>query len=417
MYDAANYCGGPTIVMRRLLPELQRRGHEPIALIVNKDGEGPAAGDLRQHGVACHTLPWVRDTKRLVRSILKLLKECDPDVFVPYVSTPAHYAARWVREAGIPTIGCHLGNDVINWAKTEQFTLNDAGWAVSGVYCVSEELQRAIEQRGTVHSVLRVIPPGTPLPERVATQEGPLRLVYAGRMAEHEKRISKVVDALCRTLVVRPDIAATLVGDGPERERLQREVDKRGLADRIRFAGLASPQQLLSLLSDHHILVLLSDYEGQPGAVIDGMACGLVPVCLDIPGGLRELVIHEETGLLVLDREQSFLDAIVRLADDPTLRRRLAANAREHIRKGFSLSVTADRWEQFFEQLLAEAGPRRRIRVPHRLVLPPPHPDLAKTAEDPRPPSWSVRANRWYRRTGSKIKRQLLRLRLPPDAR
>jgi glycosyltransferase involved in cell wall biosynthesis len=58
----------------------------------------------------------------------------------------------------------------------------------------------------------------------------------------------------------------------------------------------------LQQLIEHNILILLSDYEGTPGAVMDGMACGLVPVCTDISGGVQELVIPDQTGLLVRDR-------------------------------------------------------------------------------------------------------------------
>ena len=108
--------------------------------------------------------------------------------------------------------------------------------------------------------------------------------------------------------------------------------------------GTVTNEKIQAVLNRYHILVLLSDYEGTPGAVMDGMASGLVPVCLDISGGVQELIIHENTGLLVKDRGQSFVDAIARLATDTSLRKRLAANAKEHMAKHFSLNVAADRW-------------------------------------------------------------------------
>jgi hypothetical protein len=139
---------------------------------------------------------------------------------------------------------------------------------------------------------------------------------------------------------------------------------------------------------------------------MDGMACGLVPVCLDIPGGLRELVIHEETGLLVTDREQSFQNAISRLGQDIALRRRLSANARNHSEKQFSLKVAADRWEQLCSDLLAHAGPRRPIRFPSEPVLPPPHPGFG--LEDKRRPSLQRRCLFGARKIVGRIKHQWL---------
>ena len=62
--------------------------------------------------------------------------------------------------------------------------------------------------------------------------------------------------------------------------------------------------------------------------MVDGMAHGLVPVCLDSsPADDRKMVMHEETGLLVKDRDESFCSAIHRLAADEPFRLRLAKNA------------------------------------------------------------------------------------------
>src|SRR5690606_4246442 len=111
------------------------------------------------------------------------------------------------------------------------------------------------------------------------------------------------------------------------------------------------------------------------------------------------------TGLLVANRDESFVAAIRRLAEDEALRRRLAANARAHVSENFSLQVAVNRWENFCADLLAEADARTGVPMPRRLDLPPPLPAFG--TQDSR--RWQValrrsiralrRAGRWL--TGS----------------
>jgi SAM-dependent methyltransferase len=160
------------------------------------------------------------------------------------------------------------------------------------------------------------------------------------------------------------------------------------MSNRIHCTGPVSPENLHRRLLQFNVLVLLSDYEGTPGAVMDGMSCGLVPVCLNIKGGVQDLVIHEETGLLVDNRKSSFVEAIFRLSEDLPLRQRLSKNARIHIDKHFSLSITADRWEQFFDDLLQDTSRKKAIDYPKRFNLPPVRQALAR--EDKRQPAWPI---------------------------
>ena len=116
---------------------------------------------------------------------------------------------------------------------------------------------------------------------------------------------------------------------------------------------------------------------------MDGMACGMVPVCLDIGGGVRELVVHQYTGLLVKNREAEFQSAMHRLAENESLRRDLSLNAVRHIADHFSL---------------AAAGPRRDLVFPDPIVLPPPSAGIDR--EDIRRPlSLSRKFTRIWRKT------------------
>ncbi|MBK1645095.1 hypothetical protein CKO25_10610 [Thiocapsa imhoffii] len=413
-YDWPGYRGGPIVNARRLLPELQRRGHQVHALIQYHRGGSPTADLLRAQGVQVHAVVFHRWTEDRIDWLLERLRAIGPDVFVPNLSVAGWYAARWAREAGIPTIAAYRSDDAFHAGMVEEFVLGDPRWAVSGLISVSQAAHDRILATDPARTRLCVIPSGVPVPSAAADQaDGPLRLVYVGRLVQEQKRILETIDALAAVLHRLPDATAMLIGHcaaAPDEATIDARIKGHGLGDRLALLGTLEPDALHDVLRRFHVLVLLSDYEGTPGSVMDGMACGLVPVCLDIPGGVRELVRHEQTGLLVADRGDAFVDAVSRLAHDGVLRRRLATNARRHIRQGYSLEVAADRWEAFLAQLVEENPvPRTTIARPADDALPPVNPGLAR--EDHRRPLPPPPRPLWRRVLGG-LRRRLRPVRL-----
>jgi glycosyltransferase involved in cell wall biosynthesis len=393
-YDRPNYCAGPTINARRLLPTLVRRGYEVTALI-GYLYDCPSREFLERQGVAVRAVQWPEWVEDQVLWIQKQLAAVDPDIFVPNISVSGCYAARYAREAGRPTIAGHLSDDEFNWGMAERFARAQDEWAVSGMFCMGDFLTDVVRGWQPARTIVKTIAHGPPLPEAQADPSGPLRLVYAGRVVQPQKRIHELVDAMIEAASRHPHLTAKIIGDGSERVALQRRVAESRVADRFQFTGFVDPGRVQQEILDGNVFLLLSDFEAVPGAVQDGMACGLVPVCLDIPG-VRELVIHEETGLLVSDRGEDLQRTLARLAADEDLRRRLSINARRHIANGFTLDAVADKWEQLFAELLAAAGPRSPLRFPRNLTLPPPYSGLLR--EDRRRPPLSQRAIRTSKR-------------------
>jgi glycosyltransferase involved in cell wall biosynthesis len=274
----------------------------------------------------------------------------------------------------------------------DEFVAGKKEWAVSGLICVSEDLRRKVEACKPEHTKLCVIPSGVTVAEQSSSQEGPLKLVYVGRLVQKQKRVLDLVDALALILRKHNEITAALIGDGRERQAVQERIDHHALNQRIQVLGAIPSDDIQRELVKHHVLLLLSDYEGTPGAVMDGMAAGLVPVCLDIAGGVQELVLHEKTGLLVKDRGESFVETITRLSKNTALRQRLASNAKAHVVKNFSLEVATDRWETFCGELVKDKKEPSSVIMPGRYSLPPVRPGLDR--EDHRRESLPVLARK-----------------------
>jgi glycosyltransferase involved in cell wall biosynthesis len=99
-----------------------------------------------------------------------------------------------------------------------------------------------------------------------------------------------------------------------------------------------------------NVLVLLSDYEGLPIAMLEAMACGLVPVCLRIRSGVGQLIEHGRTGFFVDDRGNDFVSTIRTIALDTELWLRVSRAAREKILLEYSDELNASRWVDLLQQ-------------------------------------------------------------------
>jgi glycosyltransferase involved in cell wall biosynthesis len=173
-----------------------------------------------------------------------------------------------------------------------------------------------------VPNPLRVPPdPGT---RRL--RDGP-RFISVGRLVP-QKRVDLVLEAFAR-LDGLDDWSFEVLGDGPERIALGELVERRGIAGRTRFYGYVDPFPHLYAAD---IFILASDFEGMPNALLEAMACGVVPIVNDATPGPLEFVEHDRTGLVLPAGDLDALTAAMReLAGDELRRARLSAAARERM--------------------------------------------------------------------------------------
>ena len=105
------------------------------------------------------------------------------------------------------------------------------------------------------------------------------------------KRVDEVIECLAECSGANLKV----VGDGPERIRLERIATEVGLSDRVAFLGALPRERALWEMSTSDVVVLNSDYEGLPHVVVEAMSLGK-PVVARYSGGSEEVVRHEETG-------------------------------------------------------------------------------------------------------------------------
>jgi glycosyltransferase involved in cell wall biosynthesis len=140
-----------------------------------------------------------------------------------------------------------------------------------------------------------------------------------------------------------------IVGDGPERGRLEALVKQLGLEDTVLLTGART--DVPDVLAALNVAVLSSDYEGIPLSILEFMDAGKPIVATDV-GGIPEVIEDGVHGVLVPPRDEAALVAAAAdVLRDPEAAREMGARARERCRREFSLDRTVERLQQLYRQL------------------------------------------------------------------
>lgn len=179
------------------------------------------------------------------------------------------------------------------------------------------------------------------------------RLGAVGRV-EYRKDHITLARAAAQVLKAEPKATFLLAGDGPDRSRLEAEIEALGIAERFHLLG--TRQDVPRLLHHLDVYVLSSTTEGLSLSILEAMAAGL-PVVATRVGGNAELVTPGETGALVPASDpQALAEALLEVLRAPARRKAFGAAARRQVREHFDIAVIAGRLESLYLQALREKG-------------------------------------------------------------
>ncbi len=171
---------------------------------------------------------------------------------------------------------------------------------------------------------------------------------YIGRLAI-QKRVDDLIFAVETLRQTRPKLKLLILGDGPQRERLERFTRDVGCEEHAAFLGHRSDAAHWLALMD--VFCLASSFEGMSNSLMEAMAAGKPAIVSDIPPN-RELVVQGETGFLapVGDRV-AYMQFLRVLMDDAELCHRLGAAGRERMEQHFSVDQMVRRYAELYERV------------------------------------------------------------------
>ncbi len=243
--------------------------------------------------------------------------------------------------------------------------------AADRVLPVTQTLAERLLAAGVPRERITIVPNGIHLEDFPAPMDpepapdAPVRLGFVGFVRDWHG-----LDRVVRLVAERrdgPPLELVVVGDGPARAGLERLAVELGVAERVRFTGLAAREAVPGLLAGFDIALQPAavDY-ASPLKVFEYMAAGRAIIAPDQPN-LREVLEHERTALLFdPGRPEAFAETLQRLIADAALRRRLGAAARADIlRRDLTWAGNARRVAALAE---AECSRRQRDVAPGTVV-------------------------------------------------
>jgi colanic acid/amylovoran biosynthesis glycosyltransferase len=289
----------------------------------------------------------------------------------PYDVTHCQFGVLGVWGAWLRDIGVNTGPIVTSFRGRDGYrSLPHAPWLHRWLFergdlflPVSEHLADRLVHYGCPRDKIAVHHSGIDCSQfayrpRAAPGDRPLCVITIGRLAPM-KGIEYAIDAIATLRRSGMMIEHTIVGAGPLRDVLQRQIDQSRLGDTVRLVG-TMPQDKLRLLMDEcdvmlHPSVTAHDgiSEGIPNTVKEAMAVG-IPVIATYHSGIPELVTDGESGLLVPERDvRALVGCMRRLIADPPLWPRLAEAARRKVEAEFDSNALNDELVQLYHSVNA----------------------------------------------------------------
>lgn len=391
-----------TFVVNQALGLLER-GHEVVIVPERPALRDPASERVQQSGlmervirhpaISTRLSVWVKDFATLTRGLavskggiarvvrggvfdgrasiktmfwaMRLLRTEGVDIVHSHFGPSALFAvaARRANLLSAPIVATVHGSDVTTLPNRGRGDMYRRGFQeVEALTVGSAFIAEKIIQLGAPQSKVQLIPQGIDTRtffwrRRVRPDNRTFTLLTVARLVE-VKGVDYAVRAVAAASTHISGLRYLIVGDGPERIRLERLANQLGIHDRVTFLGAQNGDAVLAAYDRSDAFMLsgvqtaAGTAEGQGLAVLEAMATGL-PAIVSNVGGLPESVRHDVTGFLVAERDvQGLAHRVVELASQSTRRRAMGRAASADIRERFSLDAYLDRLELTYESVL-----------------------------------------------------------------
>jgi glycosyltransferase involved in cell wall biosynthesis len=269
-----------------------------------------------------------------------------------FAHVPTEVAAKAARRLGVPY---GFSVHAVDARKVTQSDLADRARDAACVIACNPDVAGDLRRAG---APVHLIPHGVDL-ERFTPTPPPngevLSLLAVGRLVP-KKGFPVLVEAASRLLA---PFCLRIVGDGPGREALERQIAGARLEDRVRLVGPRTHDDLPAEYAAADIVVVPSvtdatgDRDGLPNVVLEAMSSGRPVIASDV-GAVSSAVVDRRTGVLVPPGDAGALaGALEYLVDQPECRERLGLEARARVERDFELHSCTTRLRHFLETVYA----------------------------------------------------------------
>lgn len=356
------YLGGAEIFATKLISSLQDRDYEFMVITSKYTSDLP--DEDRYIGVPIYRFPFrealggsgIELFTQLRSQVLKTRQQFKPDLALINGISPNTIFYLMANGVQPSPVIVRVNQEILCGEPPGKRTitgkvLSAAAW----VACVSTpllaQIRRLVPEISIRSSVIRN---GLEYPEVTPTPlpfEAPM-LLCLGRLVR-QKGFDLALAAFASISDRFPKMRLVVAGDGPERASMERQIATLGLANRVEFRGWVAPEDIVNLINTATVVLMPSRLEGLPSVALQA---GIMarPVVATPIGGLSEIVLHQQTGLLIPPEDQVGLaEAIVFLLEHPEAAVQMGQAIRDRVKDMFSWQQCVDAYDTLFRQLAA----------------------------------------------------------------
>jgi len=373
-YDRPNHLAtGPNAWLQRLVPDLISNYGLDIQTLFVYSGVSkkcPTISYFKENNLTIHlinsnTHNYVEDQ---IKELLGIIKKEDISLVVANLVIPALYATQYLKPFNIPVIGVMHSNDEFYKGVITKFIHGNKKNQLSTAVSVSEYINTICTSQNTKTQLLN-ISCGTPEVKNSTSPESQeiLKVIYAGRLVVQQKQILKLTKAFCDASKVNSNLEFSIYGDGDKEQSIKVLIKDEKASKNVILFKAVPPCQIINKIQEHHVFTLMSDYEGMPIALMEAMACGVVPICLNEESGINEIIQHGVNGFIVKNRGEDYQDKLQLLVNDRSLWETMSKNAIATIQQKYSSKITHKKWFELLNQF--KDVKQKPLKIPLRIKL------------------------------------------------
>ncbi|MBW1785296.1 MAG: glycosyltransferase family 4 protein [Deltaproteobacteria bacterium] len=359
------YIGGEEVLATKFIPAMRELGYD--FMVVTSHGSLELPDEETYKGIPIRRFPFQSALEnrsfvdmRTALHRLAILKTSfgpalihinftDPSVFFHWQTIRAHpcptlVSTRVAMSAETATPDSLLGR-----------TLTSADWVTTISNAMLHDLHRLApeikERASLIYNALET-PQASPRP---LCFENPT-LLCLGRVVD-DKGFDIAVKALPRIIEKAPKVRLIIAGDGPARPDLMNMSNALGLSDAVKFTGWVNPAGVPDLINTADVVIVPSRCREAFGLVALQAAQMGRPVIATRVGGLPEVVLDNETGVLIAGEDHAALsNAVLELLHNPAKANRLGECGRFRARRIFSWESYLGKYDKLYQQIIRKGG-------------------------------------------------------------
>lgn len=217
-------------------------------------------------------------------------------------------------------------------------------------------------EKNIPESILRVVCNGIPIPDTTVCETARNQLIqehnlpkdarlvaFVGRLAR-QKRVEDLLWALQLLRQMDDNVILLIIGDGPERAKLEQLARKYTVTPHVRFLG--HRPDVKKLFPMFELFLLASDFEGQSNSIMEAMSYGIPVIASDIQPN-QELVLHGKTGFLTAVGDcTGYAQYAERILADPALAKELGTASQKRMQEEFSVDKMVQSYAALYRDVL-----------------------------------------------------------------